>query len=179
MGWGGGHPSMSQLKRWCFTSMSCTPSFSGFFSFSCRTTQRTGSVHRTQKRGGRVCGQRPKAHRGLRHLDRAALCASHLHAAETGRRPAVWRAPGKGRAAVSLCPSWAGAGSSPCQHWHTAPGHSLPWQGKQPHPQLPVPAQEEVEDGLELKDGRGKPPAEGENERCHLLTSLFIGSSQS
>lgn len=30
------HPSMSQLKRWCFTSMSCTPSFSGFFSFSCR-----------------------------------------------------------------------------------------------------------------------------------------------
>lgn len=34
MGWGGGHPSMSQLKRWCFTSMSCTPSFSGFFSFS-------------------------------------------------------------------------------------------------------------------------------------------------
>lgn len=34
MGQGGGHPSMSQLKRWCFTSMSCTPSFSGFFSFS-------------------------------------------------------------------------------------------------------------------------------------------------
>lgn len=23
---------MSQLKRWCFTSMSCTPSFSGCFS---------------------------------------------------------------------------------------------------------------------------------------------------
>lgn len=39
-GVGGGHPSMSQLKRWCFTSMSCTPSFSGFFSFSCRMTQR-------------------------------------------------------------------------------------------------------------------------------------------
>lgn len=39
-GWSGGHPSMSQLKRWCFTSMSCTPSFSGFFSFSCRMTQR-------------------------------------------------------------------------------------------------------------------------------------------
>lgn len=38
MGRGGGHPSMSQLKRWCFTSMSCTPSFSGFFSFSCRMT---------------------------------------------------------------------------------------------------------------------------------------------
>lgn len=34
MGWVVGHPSMSQLKRWCFTSMSCTPSFSGFFSFS-------------------------------------------------------------------------------------------------------------------------------------------------
>lgn len=33
-GRGVGHPSMSQLKRWCFTSMSCTPSFSGFFSFS-------------------------------------------------------------------------------------------------------------------------------------------------
>lgn len=39
---------MSQLKRWCFTSMSCTPSFSGFFSFSCREAQRPGSVHRIQ-----------------------------------------------------------------------------------------------------------------------------------
>lgn len=52
MGQGGGHPSMSQLKRWCFTSMSCTPSFSGFFSFSCRMTQRAGSVHHAQRTRG-------------------------------------------------------------------------------------------------------------------------------
>lgn len=30
--WKEHHPSMSQLKRWCFTSMSCTPSFRGCFS---------------------------------------------------------------------------------------------------------------------------------------------------
>lgn len=113
MGQGGGHPSMSQLKRWCFTSMSCTPSFSGFF-FSCKTTQRAGSVHCTQQRGGAVCGQSPNTLR--------SRCTSHLRAAETGRGPAVWRAPGKGGA----CLSRTGTGSTLYQHCHTAPAHSLP-----------------------------------------------------
>lgn len=144
VGQGGGHPSMSQLKRWCFTSMSCTPSFSGFFSFSCRTTQRAGSGHRAQQRGGALCGESPSALR--------SCCTSHLRAAETGRGPAVWRALGKGEA----CPSCAGTGSTLCQHCHTAPAHSMPWQGKQPHPQPPALAQEEAEDGLEHKAGRGR-----------------------
>lgn len=42
--------------------------------------------------------------------------------------------------AISLCPSWAGAGSTLCQRCPTVPGHSLPRQGKRPHPQPPAPA---------------------------------------
>lgn len=51
---GRGHPSMSQLKRWCFTNMSCTPSFSGFFSFSCRKTkgQELGPASLCSEAGG-------------------------------------------------------------------------------------------------------------------------------
>lgn len=56
-GRGVGHPSMSQLKRWCFTSMSCTPSFSGFFSFSCRETESRVSAPRPEKPGGSIRGR--------------------------------------------------------------------------------------------------------------------------
>lgn len=129
--WGGGHPSMSQLKRWCFTSMSCTPSFSGFFSFSCREAQRPGSVHRiqTSKDASRQAGPgQPR-----RTASSRAAFTSHYpppappFEAEAGRGPAVWRAGRKGGAATSLCPSCVGSALPP------APGHC---QRKQLHPQL-------------------------------------------
>jgi len=144
MGRGGGHPSMSQLKRWCFTSMSCTPSFSGCFSFSCRTTQRAGSVHHTQRWGGCVCRQSP--------------CSVLPTSAQLERGEALRFGEHRGREGptISLCPSWAGAGSTLCQHGHAAPTPGLPRQGKRPHPQPPVPAPEEAEDGLEHKAGRGR-----------------------
>lgn len=127
--WGGGHPSMSQLKRWCFTSMSCTPSFSGFFSFSCREAQRPGSVHPDKQ--GRIQTSRARA------AEAHSIQQSCLHfplpppappfEAEAGRGPAVWRAGRKGGAATSLCPSRVGSALPP------APGHC---QRKQLHLQL-------------------------------------------
>lgn len=98
MGWGGGHPSMSQLKRWCFTSMSCTPSFSGFFSFSCRMTQRPRSVHHTQKRTAkeRLCLRAEPEHTEAL-APRAASCASHLCTAGTGR--GLWFGEHRGKGA--------------------------------------------------------------------------------
>lgn len=38
-------PSMSQLKRWCFTSMSWTPSFRGFFSSCTQTAPHCHGMH--------------------------------------------------------------------------------------------------------------------------------------
>lgn len=38
-------PSMSQLKRWCFTSMSWTPSFRGFFSSCTQTAPHRHGMH--------------------------------------------------------------------------------------------------------------------------------------
>lgn len=110
MGRGGGHPSMSQLKRWCFTSMSCTPSFSGFFSFSCRTTQRRGQCT-TPRKGEVVSVGGAQARRGLWHPDRAASCTSHLCAAGTRRGPVDWRALGKGSLPFPSAP--AGQGRQP------------------------------------------------------------------
>lgn len=138
MGWGVGHPSMSQLKRWCFTSMSCTPSFSGFFSFSCRTTQRAGSVPCTQKRGGCACGQIPSMPRSptprqssllhfppLHSWTRERLCGSES-AREEGGLPFPSAPAGHGQAAPSA--------STATQLMHRAcpgrdsgPIHSLQW----------------------------------------------------
>lgn len=52
------HPSMSQLKRWCFTSMSWTPSFRGFFSSCTQTAPHCHGMHSwgTQQRSPRWQG---------------------------------------------------------------------------------------------------------------------------
>lgn len=51
---GARHPSMSQLKRWCFTSMSWTPSFKGFFSSCTRQPSCHRAGHTVRKPGGRA-----------------------------------------------------------------------------------------------------------------------------
>lgn len=155
MGRGGGHPSMSQLKRWCFTSMSCTPSFSGFFSFSCRTTQRRGSVHHTQKRGGRVCGRSPSTPRPLAPRQSSFLHFPPLRSWHT-ERPCGLESTGEREPAISICPSWAGQAAPSASTATQLLLHSLPWQGKQPHPQPLELAPEETEDGLKHKAGRGR-----------------------
>lgn len=115
----GGHPSISQLKRWCFTSMSCTPSFSGFFSFSCRMTQRPGSVHHTQKRGGCVCRQ-PEHAKDLAPRQSSFLHFPPLHSWHR-ERPLVWKARGKGGACHFPLPHVGRAGRPLCHHCPTAP----------------------------------------------------------
>lgn len=50
------HPSMSQLKRWCFTSISWTPSFRGFFSSCTQGQPLTVTAHTAKK--AKVAGPR-------------------------------------------------------------------------------------------------------------------------
>lgn len=162
-GRGVGHPSMSQLKRWCFTSMSCTPSFSGFFSFSCRATETRVSAPRPEKRGGSICRRNAGTPRSPAARQRGLLhCPPPRRRGEAGRGPAVWRAPGKGGA----------------RHFPLPQPRGRAWQGKQLRPQPPtLPG-----DGTGLRAGRGggeRSPQRKEGRRCCPLTSLFIGSSQS
>lgn len=71
-------------------------------------------------------------------------------------RPCGLESTGEREPAISICPSWAGQAAPSASTATQLLLHSLPWQGKQPHPQPLELAPEETEDGLKHKAGRGR-----------------------